>query len=74
MSTLHPLQQLYDNEINFKIETFWDNGFNVAIGDQMNGYKAETTVETFDEAVKWLTEQADVLFPETPAGDVTATD
>jgi hypothetical protein len=56
----HPLQELYDREINFKIETFWDGGFDVALGDQANGYKAQALVYTFDEAVEWLVKQADI--------------
>lgn len=67
MSKPHFLQQLYDDEINFKIETFFDNGFNVALGDQMNGYQAKTTVKTFAEAVAWLEEQVKIHFPGKPA-------
>jgi hypothetical protein len=59
----HPLQQLYDREINFKIETSFDGGFTVALGDSMNGYKVEGSVRTFDEAVEWLVDQAEVHFP-----------
>ena len=33
-----------------------DNAFNVALGDRMNGYQAEATVGTVDEAVKRLIE------------------
>jgi hypothetical protein len=31
-------QQLYDNEINFSLNTFWDAGFEVKLGDRMNGF------------------------------------
>lgn len=63
MSEPHPLQQLYDAEVNFSITTFFDAGFVVRLGDSPNGFKAETTRKTFDEAVKWLVEQADKHFP-----------
>lgn len=47
-------QRLYDREINFVISTFWDGGFDVKIGDGLNGYRAETTVETWAEVGPWL--------------------
>lgn len=33
------LEEIYNNEINFEISCFWDNGFSVRIGDPMNGNK-----------------------------------
>lgn len=47
-------QRLYDREINFSISAFWDAGFRVQIGDYLNGIKAETTVDTYVEALEWL--------------------
>ena len=57
------LQRLYDSEINFSLATFWDGGFIVKLGDPKNGYKAEATVKTFEEAVAWLRAQARIHFP-----------
>lgn len=48
------LQYLYDSEINFTIAAFWDAGFRVLLGDDLNGFAAETRVRTFTEAVQWL--------------------
>jgi hypothetical protein len=31
------LQAIYDSEINVRIESFWDGGWRVAVGDEMNG-------------------------------------
>lgn len=31
------LQLIYDSEINVRIESFWDGGWRVAVGDEMNG-------------------------------------
>lgn len=31
------LQRIYDSEINVRIQSFWDGGFRVAVGDEMNG-------------------------------------
>jgi hypothetical protein len=58
------LKDLYDSEINFSIVTFWDAGFNVKLGDQINGFEAETTVYTFAEAVEWLRAAAVEAYPE----------
>jgi squalene cyclase len=56
--TTHDIpQQLYDHEINFSISAFWDGGFMVKIGDELNGFRAETTVATYAEALQWLEQQ-----------------
>jgi hypothetical protein len=57
------LQSLYDREINYSISTFFDEGFTVALGDEMNGFKAQATVDTLDDAIQWLQEQAAIHFP-----------
>ena len=33
------LQRMYDSEINVRIQCFWDGGWHVAVGDEMNGLK-----------------------------------
>ena len=57
------LQNLYDSEINFSISCFWDGGIDVKLGDSMNGYKAESNVDTIEQATKWFHEQALIHFP-----------
>lgn len=52
--TARVLQDLYDSEINFTIAAFRDAGFRVLLGDDLNGFAAETRVRTFTEAVQWL--------------------
>jgi hypothetical protein len=47
-------QRLYDSEINFVIATFWDCGYRVRLGDDLNGYRAEGEVRTYVEALAWL--------------------
>lgn len=32
------LQKMYDSEINVQINSFWDGGWRVAIGDHVNGF------------------------------------
>jgi hypothetical protein len=48
------LQQLHDSEINAGIQTFYDAGMRVWIGDEMNGIKAETVINRTSAArLKW---------------------
>jgi hypothetical protein len=48
------LHDLYDSEINFSISSFWDAGFQVKLGDDLNGFVASGIAKTFDEAAEWL--------------------
>ena len=57
------LQDLYHSEINFSVSTFWDEGFTVRLGDEMNGYVAETTVNRWGQVEPWLTHEAIKHFP-----------
>lgn len=57
-------QRLYDSEINFHISCFWDGGFHVSLGDDMNGFDAETQVHTFAEALVWLDQEARKQYPD----------
>lgn len=56
-------QDLYDSEINVAIATFWDGGFDVQLGDSMNGFKAETTVNRWGEVEPWLIKATIEHFP-----------
>lgn len=58
------LQDLYDSEINAAVETFWDLGFKVRIGDRMNGYLAESTLQDWASVEAWLRATALALYPE----------
>jgi len=51
---MRELQAIYDSEINFQINCFWDGGWEVAIGDEMNGWKIKHSEETLEGAIKWL--------------------
>lgn len=55
-------QWLYDHEVNISVSSFWDGGFHVAIGDDMNGYKAEDTVRGWDNVERWFETKAHELF------------
>jgi hypothetical protein len=52
------LQRLYDSEINFEISGFYDAGFDVRLGDHLNGFIAKGKVDTWADAEAWLREQA----------------
>ena len=57
------LQEVYDSEINFRLACFWDGGFDVEIGDALNGFKARSIVFTVAEAVEWIKSKALELYP-----------
>ena len=40
----HILQKLHDSEINAGVQTFFDAGMRIWIGDEANGIQAETTI------------------------------
>lgn len=48
------LQDIYDCEINFRVQTFWDGGFEIDLGDEMNGLKDGATVRRWGEVEPWL--------------------
>lgn len=58
------MQALTDSEINFAISTFWDGGYDLKLGDEMNGFRAEGNVDTWDEVEPWLTAQAIKHWPD----------
>ena len=47
--TMSIFQRLYDSEINFEVSAFYDAGFDVRLGDHLNGFLAEGKVETWAE-------------------------
>jgi hypothetical protein len=50
----HILQQLHDSEINAGLQTFYDAGMRVWIGDEANGIQAETAINrTAAARLKW---------------------
>jgi hypothetical protein len=57
------LQRIYNSEINIRIGWLWDGGIDVRIGDEMNGFLAEATVQTISEIVPWLQEAIAHFYP-----------
>ena len=64
-------QQLYDSEINFSVSCSRDGGFQVTLGDALNGYASETVVESWDEVEPWLRAQAQLHYPESQFAKAT---
>ena len=65
------MQKLYANEINVSIESNWDNGFTVGIGNQRNGFDATEHFDTdkLHLAAEWLDQKARQLQPRSVKGD-----
>ncbi len=61
---LSVFQRLYDSEINFEVSCFWDGGFEVKLGDGMNGYDREANVRTWADVEPWLDQQARDAYPD----------
>ncbi len=40
------MQKLYDSEINCSISCLWDGGWDIKLGDDMNGFMAEGNFPT----------------------------
>ena len=59
------LQALYAHEINVGMQSFYDGGWQVWIGDEMNGRRAEESFERedFHEIPAWLMRAATRLYP-----------
>jgi len=58
------IDALYDSEINCSVSTFWDGGFTVKLGDEMNGFLAERDCKTSHEAAEYLDQAAREHYPE----------
>jgi hypothetical protein len=58
------LQKIYDSEINIQISWIWDAGFRVALGDCLNGFIAEVTVNTAEEILPWLRQAIAEYYPD----------
>ncbi len=54
---------LYRHEINCQIDSFWDAGWHVRLGDHVNGFRAEADFANLDGVGSWLIEQAIKKYP-----------
>ncbi len=60
---IHILQDLYDSEINFGIFSFWDSGYQITLGDPVNGIHAREDFEDLEEGLLWLAKMAVEKYP-----------
>lgn len=58
------LRDLYASEINISISCFWDGGWDIALGDAMNGWRAKTCIDNLDHAPKWIIAEAKRAWPD----------
>ena len=65
------LAELYRREINVAIDSLWDAGFRVRLGDDQNGFDAERTFDrdAMGEIGDWLLAEAARIYPEAFPGD-----
>ena len=52
------IDALYESEINCSVDTFWDGGYTVKLGDEMNGFVAEKECKSSREAAEFLDKAA----------------
>ena len=57
------MQRLYDSEITLTVSSFWDDGFYVKLGDEMNGFVAEGRCPTWDDVEEWASAMARIHYP-----------
>ena len=68
------IQLLHDVEVNASISSFYDGGWTVKLGDEVNGFIAEAQVGSFEEAERWLYDKAKTLiFTPKAVRDLAAT-
>ena len=61
---LDMLAEVYDSEINWAMESFWDGGYTVKLGDEMNGFKEEWQADTIAHALWRLPGAIERHYPE----------
>lgn len=59
------MANLQHSEINCSVRSFYDGGFTVLLGDEMNGFDAEKQFRTEElgDAAEWLHQKALELYP-----------
>ena len=56
---------MHKNEMNFSIEAFYDGGFTVRLGDDMNGFKDSANAGDFGEIPRMLLAMCKKHYPNT---------
>ena len=58
------LPRVYESEINVSISWLWDGGFEVRLGDEVNGFLAEETFAHTAGILPWLEEAIAHFYPD----------
>lgn len=58
------LKDLYDSEINFGIFSFWDAGYQITLGDPVNGIHAREHFDDLEIGLSWLAAMAVEKYPD----------
>ena len=66
MSIIKVMLAMYDSGINCSIQTIYNIGFDISIGDYIGGHIANKIFELseIDSAAQWLYEKSCHIFPE----------
>lgn len=57
------LQDIYDSEINLRISTFWDGGYDLVLGDDANGIVDVGVVDRWGDVEPWFRVKVIEHFP-----------
>lgn len=70
MTLIETIQYLYDEEINVRIASFWDGGWVIELGDEINGFSHSVRFdnEFLEDASEWLLKTTKELYPKLPHG------
>jgi hypothetical protein len=63
MSIDEAMKNLYSKEINCSVRSFWDGQWEVKIGDELNGWRAEAQCVELEDVAQTLIELAKELHP-----------
>lgn len=64
MTLQQTMEALYASEINCQIFSFWDDGWDVRLGDFLNGYRAIGHFRDLNDAPAWMISQAIKHWPD----------
>jgi hypothetical protein len=71
--TLTILRDLYESEINYSVSCLWDGGYDVRLGDDLNGWDAEVTgLHSWRDIADWLKDSAIKLYPDSTFAKIYA--
>jgi len=59
MTSIEKLKAVYDMEMNIRIESFWDGGYTIFLGDDMNGYVETKGFNDLEKGIDWLFKMAE---------------